>query len=302
MNLAAQAGGRILSLRIQQGDAVQAGQLLVVLDQTQLQQEVRALKGQREESRLNLQRFEYLVKEGAASPIQRDALRQNFLAADANLKARQADLAYRDLRAPIDGVVSDVSVKPGDVIRAGMPFTTIQRSARLLARMEVPARFSVQVRRGQPVLLDPPGATSPMEGRVVSIDPRVNSATQSFLVKAELANVGGRFRNGERVGTRLLMNERLQVAVPALAVTRTSGQTFVFLLGTLADLERFPGNAPIDALRDLPGDTRFALQRPVRLGQLQNNRYPVLEGLNPGDTLITSNLFSLRHGTPVVMK
>ena len=302
VNLAAQAGGRIQSLRIQQGDQVQAGQLLVVLDQTQLQQEVRALKGQREESRLNLQRFDFLVKEGAASPIQRDALRQNFLAADANLKARQADLAYKDLRAPIAGVVSDVSVRPGDVIRAGTPFTTIQRSARLLARLEVPARFGEQVKPGQPVLLDAPGVATSVEGRVVSVDPRVNSATQSFLVKAELANVGGRFRNGERVGTRLLLNERLQVAVPALAVTRTSGQTFVFVLGTLADLERFPGNVPIEELRDLPAQTRFSLQRPVRLGPLQNNRYPVLKGLNPGETLITSNLFSLRHGTPVVVK
>ena len=39
------------------------------------------------------------------------------MAAEAGLKAKQADLAYKDLRAPIDGVVSDVAVKPGDVIR-----------------------------------------------------------------------------------------------------------------------------------------------------------------------------------------
>ena len=192
VNLAAQAGGRIESLRVRQGDAVRQGQLLVVLDQTQLSEEVRALAGQREESRLNAQRFEFLVKQGAASPIQRDALRQNLLAADSALRAKQADLAYKDLRAPIDGVVSDVTVKPGDVIRAGTPFTTIQRTARLLARVEVPARFGQRVRPGQPVLLDAPAASRPVQGRVVSIDPRVNNATQAFLVKAELDNPSGR--------------------------------------------------------------------------------------------------------------
>lgn len=299
VDLAAQAGGRIQSLRIRQGDAVRVGQLLVVLDQTQLQQEVRSLQGQRDESRLNLQRFEYLAKQGAASVIQRDALRQNFLAADAAWRAKQADLAYKDLRAPIAGVVSDVAVKTGDVIRAGMPFTTIQRSSTLLARLEVPARYGRQVRIGQQVLLQAPPGASAVQGRVVSIDPRVNNTTQALLVKAEVRNAGGQYRNGERVRTRLLIDDRPQLAVPALAVTRTSGQSFVFVLGSLSDLERFPGNAPLETLRSLPAGTRFALQRPVQLGPLQDNRYPVLKGLEAGQLLIISNLFSLRHGTPV---
>lgn len=299
VNLAAQAGGRIQSLRMRQGDPVQAGQLLVVLDQTQLKEEVRALQGQRSESQLNYKRFEYLVRQGAASPIQRDALRQNFLAADAAWRAKRADLAYKDLRAPISGIVSDVAVKPGDVIRAGMPFTTIQRSATLLARLEVPSRYSQQLKIGQQVLLDAPTGRPAVSGRVVSIDPRVNHATQSLLVKAEVNNAGGMFRNGERVRTRLLIADRPQLSVPALAVTRSSGQTFVFVVGSLKDLEALPGNAPLPQLRALPAGTRFALQRPVRLGPLQDNRYPVLRGLEPGQTLITSNLFSLRHGTPV---
>jgi RND family efflux transporter MFP subunit len=299
VNLAAQAGGRIQSLLIRQGDRVRQGQLLVVLDQTQLREQVRALEGQRQESLLNYQRFEFLARQGAASAIQRDAQRQNLLAADANLRARRADLAYKDLRAPIEGVVSDVAVKPGDVISAGTPFTTIQRTTRLLARLEVPSRYGQRVRPGQGVRLSAAGAGPEVEGRVLSIDPRVNSATQTFLVKASLGNAGGRFRNGERVSTRLLLGTRPQLAVPALAVTRVSGQTFVFLAGSRVELERFPGTVPLATLRDLPPSTRFALQRPVSLGRLQDGRYPVRKGLEPGETLIVSNLISLRHGTPV---
>jgi RND family efflux transporter MFP subunit len=299
VNLAAQAGGRIESLRIRQGDAVRAGQLLVVLDQTQLRQEVKALKSQRDESRLNFQRFSYLVRQGAASPIQRDALRQNFIAADAAWKAKQADLAYKDLRAPIDGVVGDVNVKPGDVIRAGSPFTTIQRSNRLLARVDVPARFSQRVRLGQVVLASAPNGSGRAEGKVVSIDPRVNGGTQSFLAKAELDNRDGWFRNGERVKTRLVIDSVQRTAVPALAVTRSSGQTFVYVVGNLQELEAQPGNTALEPLRKLPAGTRFALKVPVTLGPLQDNRYPVIAGLSPGRSVIVSNLFSLRHGTPV---
>ena len=300
VSLAAQAGGRIQSMRLRQGDAVRRGQLLVVLDQTQLQEEVRALQGQRDESQLNVQRFDFLAQQGAASVIQRDALRQNLIAAQAALRAKQVDLAYKDLRAPMSGVVSDVMVKPGDVIRAGSPFTSIQRTAELLARLEVPARYGRRLRPGQLVLITAPGGGDVVEGRVRSIDPRVNDASQAVLVKAQLSNPAGAFRNGERVRTRLVIDTTSKLAIPAVAVSRVSGQTFVFVVGTLAELKRLPGAAPIGILKTLPTSSRFALQMPVRLGTLQNNRYPVLHGLQAGQAVIVSNLLSLRHGMPVM--
>ena len=70
-------------------------------------------------------------------------------------------------------------------------------------------------------------------------------------------------------------------------------------MGSLADLERRPGQAMLESLRKLPPGTSFALQTPVELGPLQNNRYPVLRGLEPGQRVITSNLINLRHGLPV---
>ena len=120
-----------------------------------------------------------------------------------------------------------------------------------------------------------------------------------FWSRRSLTTPAVEFRNGERVRTRLVIGDNTQLAVPALAVTRTSGQTFVFVMGNLAELERLPGNAPIEKLRTLPPESRFALQVPVKLGSLQDNRYPVLKGLQAGQSVIVSNLVSLRHGTPV---
>ena len=146
VQLAAQAGGRIQQLSIRQGDRVKPGQLLVVLDQTQLQAEVMSLRSAQAKDRLNYQRFAYLARQGAASAIQRDELRQAYISTSATLRAREADLAFRDLRSPIAGVIGDVSVKVGDVIRAGDPFTTVIRNGQLNARIEVPASFRNRVR------------------------------------------------------------------------------------------------------------------------------------------------------------
>ncbi|MFM9089514.1 MAG: biotin/lipoyl-binding protein, partial [Cyanobium sp.] len=71
VNLAAQAGGRIQTLLVRQGDQVGQGQLLMVLDQTQAQADVARLRAETETKRLNFQRYDYLVKQGAASAIQR---------------------------------------------------------------------------------------------------------------------------------------------------------------------------------------------------------------------------------------
>ena len=300
VQLAAQAGGRIQELRIRQGDRVKPGQLLVVLDQAQLQAQVTSLRAAQAKNQLNYRRFEFLARVGAASAIQRDELRQNYVESTAALKASEADLAYKDLRSPIGGVIGDVKVKLGDVIRAGDPFTTVIRNGVLIARIEVPASVRNRLRRGLSVILEDPGTSTPLaRGVVDSIDPSVKAGSQVLLVKAGFNNADGSLRNGLRVRTRVVLDRRELLSVPVGAVTQLSGQSYVYRMGTLAELEREPGQAPLDRLRKLPPNTRFALQTRVQLGPLQNGRYPVLSGLQPGAAVITSNLLNLRHGLPV---
>lgn len=300
VELAAQAGGRILNLLVRQGERVRKGQLLLVLDQTQARAEVARLAAEVETNRLNYQRYEYLVKQGAASAFQRDEFRQRYISAREDLIARRADLAFRDLVAPIDGTVGDLRVKQGDVLAAGTPFTTIVRNDRLAARLEVPAVLSDRLRLGQSVTVMDPAASRPLaSGTVVSIDPAVAPGSQTVLVKAAITNADGRLRNGLRTRVRLLLDRRAQPSVPFVAVTRLAGQSFVFEVGDLAALERRPGRADLAKLRRLPPGTPLALQTPVVLGDLQGERYPVVRGLGAGARVITSNLLNLRHGSPV---
>jgi multidrug efflux pump subunit AcrA (membrane-fusion protein) len=150
------------------------------------------------------------------------------------------------------------------------------------------------------VLKDPLSGRTLANGRVDSIDPTVNAGSQSLLVKAAFANPQGLLRNGLRVSTRLVLGRSDQLSVPCAAVIQSSGQSFVFSLGSLADLERTrPNPAVLEAAKAAPAGTRFALQVPVQLGPLQDNRYPVLRGLPAGTPVITTNLLNLRHGSPV---
>jgi len=300
VSLATRATGRIERLLVREGQRVQAGQLLLELDQSQQRAQLASAREGRDNLCIDYKRFEFLAARGAASALQRDSLRARCLQAREDVKAREADLAFSNLRAPITGVISDLEVKPGDIVQAGTPFTKVIRNDRLALRLEIPAVHSARVRLGQPVRVQPPAAgAAPIEARVDFVDPNITAASQALLVKAEIPNPQGQLRTGLRLQARLQLQQRQLPAVPFAAVTQTAGQSFVFRVGSLQELEAQPGKAPLAQLRQLPAGSRFALQVPVQLGPLQQNRYAVLRGIQPGATVITSNLLNLRHGTPI---
>jgi len=298
--MAAQVTGRVERLLVRQGDRVERGQRLLVLDQAQARAEVARLGAEMQTNLLHYRRYELLVRQGAATPFERDDFRQRYVAAREQLAARQADLAFRELRAPIAGTVADLTVKQGDLIQAGAPFTKIIRNDRLLARLEVPAVYSAGVRPGLPLLLlDPASGGSLGRSPVLSVDPGVDPSSQTLLVKGEFPNPRGVLRDGLRTRARLILQDRAYPAVPFAAVTRQWGQSFVFVLGDLEALRQRPGRVDLKRAAALPPRTRFALQTPVQLGPLQEGWYPVLRGLPDGAEVITTNLLGLRHGQPV---
>ena len=83
----------------------------------------------------------------------------------------------------------------------------------------------------------------------VSCDPQINLDTQALLVLAEFPNPDGSLRNGQRLRTRVQLDARELPSVPFAAVTQTSGQSFVFRLGTLRELEAQPGKADLDRIK-----------------------------------------------------
>ena len=292
VELAAQSGGRIEELKISQGDEVAPGQLLVVLDQVEK-------KAKADNAKANYERYAYLAETGAASQKDLDRYRTQYISA-------KAELDYSNLTSPAAGTVADVNVKVGDVIRQGQVFTSLVQNNELEAQVEVPAVFSTRLALGQPVLLSAPGSEDVIAtGQVGSIDPRINKQTQGLLVKAVFPNTDGQLKDGQRLRTRVQIKAEQQLAVPFAAVTQTSGQSFVFRLGSFEELKENPGKADIEKLEKgikagkLPADAKFALQTPVTVGELENQLYPITKGLEANQMVATTNLLNLKHGMPV---
>ena len=296
VQLAAVVNGRITELKVREGQQVQQGQLLLQLATSERQADLAKARAELERARRDYERYSYLGTQGAATQEELDSYKAEFLASQADLDAQLARLNDKTVRAPISGQLGDVKVKVGDVVQQGDPFTTIVRNERLYTQISIPVTEVAKVSLGLPVwLLDPASDEELARGELSFVDPDVDPSTQALLAKAEFNNPEGRLRSGMRVRTQVGFSSSQQLAVPFSAVSRLAGQSFVYVLGKGKDLDQ----ARRAKLQGVADDTLVAIKRPVTLGPLQNNCYPVLKGLQPGEQLIMTNLLSLRHGTAV---
>ncbi|WP_008311443.1 efflux RND transporter periplasmic adaptor subunit [Leptolyngbya sp. PCC 6406] len=283
------------------------------------------------EAELSLQEEEYrrtayLVEEGALSQQSLDlanrnrdvaraaiaAARQEIAASQASLNqadaslgqaeasraAAQQTLQDRTVVAPIDGIVGNVGPKLGDYVAPGTVITTITENATLELDLEIPIEQRDRITLGLPVELLAAGSDQVIaQGSVTFISPQTNASTQTVLTKARFTNANGRLQDAQRLDARIIWSRQPGVLVPTSAITRLGNQTFVYIAdeGTPEELP------PPEALPPgMPPITQVARLRPVTLGDIQGNNYQVLEGLQPGETIVVAGILNLQDGTPIL--
>lgn len=228
----------------------------------------------------------------AAADKQVNAARASVAQAQAAVKEAQArvssasvDLGFKQVTAPIAGVVGDFPVKAGDYVTTETTLTSITRNDALDMRISVPSNYADQLRTGLPVQLLDPNSKKPLgSGSIYFISPQVDAGAQSILTKARFPNAGN-LRDGQYVQAKIVWNRKTGVLVPTTAITRVGGQAFVFV---------------VEQKQDEAGKSQQVVsQRPIKLGNVQGNSYVVLEGLQPGDKIATTNILKLKDGAPV---
>lgn len=224
---------------------------------------------------------------------------------NANANAVQQDLFDKTVTAPIDGIVGDIPIKLGDYVTAGSQLATITQNQDLDLEIAVPINESSRLRTGLPVELSLFGSDEIIaSGNIRFVSPTTDAGTQTILAKARFSTPKQQIQDNQRLEVRVVWDERPGILIPTTAVSRLGGQTFVFVPGEPeppAEGEGPPQGAPAGpppGQADGPPPTVAKLQ-PVKLGELQGNEYQVLEGLNPGDAVITSGLLNLRDGVPI---
>ncbi len=309
--------GRVVKILATQGQRVRQGQHIFVLDNVQPSAQLDASTAEARKDRINAERYIFLNNQGAVSNKDRDAYITQAIESRDRAKANAATLGYSFVKAPIDGILGDLSsVKLGDFVTKGQAITGVVDNSSLWTRMDVPSTQLGRVAIGQKVLLTSQGTPKvSSEGRVVFISPYFTPATatnpsppNSLLVKAEFPNLTGKLKNGLVVTNRIIIEERSSLAVPVQAVTMQASQPFVFKVVPIQSiLPRLKASTQVppaqkqklEQLAARNPQQPVVVQVAVKLGSLQNNHFPLISGLKAGDRVVVSNTALLRSGMPV---
>jgi RND family efflux transporter MFP subunit len=291
-NLASQMTGNIVEIRVREGDRVQRGQVLAVIDDSQpraaldrataadsaVQQQLITAESDLSLAESTLKRYQTLYEKKSVSPQEfdeikarqqsalsrRDMARAEQAQAKAAITQARTSLEYARIRAPFDGVVTEKRADPGTLASPGVPIFTVEdvRRYRLEATInETDLRY---LRTGQevPVVIDALG-NAELPGRVVQIVPAADAASRSFLVKIELPS-DRRLRSGLFGRAEFSRGKRESLIIPRTAVIERGQLQGVFVLD----------------------QNKIAALRYITLGKPSGENVEVLAGLEGGERLV----------------
>ena len=269
---------RITQLGFTDGSFVKQGQMLAVLAQGQETASLASAKARSREADQQLARVAELHRRGFATNASLDAQTAIVAAARGVAGEANASISDRVVRAPFAGQVSLRRISVGAVVTAGDEIAVVSDLSSIKLDFNVPETMLSSVQVGQNVTAK--AAAFPdveTTGTIQAVDPVINPQTRTATMRAVLPNRGGRLKHGMLMSVTLSSRARTSVAVPELALVREGEGSFVYMIGA--------GNK--------------AKRMPVQTGGRDGNLIEIIEGLAPGDKIVTEGVVKLTDGATV---
>lgn len=192
----------------------------------------------------------------------------------ANLAIREADRTLENLevKAAVNGVLTDLPVETGMTVPAGFKAAQIQQLDPIKIKAELTESSAALVRGKQELSFYIPGSTDKWKGKVKYLADVMSAQSKSYSLELEVPNPEGKLRPGMKAQVLLTEDQdQVVVSIPTLSVVREGGETFVFVMA---------------------GD--LVEKRKVELGRLSDTHQEVLSGLKEGEPLVVSGQHQLK--------
>lgn len=208
-----------------------------------------------------------------------EAAKGQLTSAQGRLMNAEAQITYTNLRSPIDGVVTDRPLFPGETASAGSSIITVMDTSSLLAKLHTAQSSAQKLKIGGSAQVFIPGIDDPQKATVALISPALDPGSTTVEVWLKLPNANGRYKVGTPVHT-ILQGFTIPdaVRVPASAILPADdGSTSVMIVE--------------------PDGT--AKKRSVKVGLRTPERVQILDGVSPMDLVITEGGYGLDDGSKV---
>lgn len=276
VTVVAESSRRVVTVHFEEGAHVHKGDLLFKLDDAGLRADLLRLEGRHGLAIATEARQAELVAQKLVSQQEYDRAQSELQAILGEIEVLKVELAQTEIRAPFAGRVGLRRVSEGAYVGPNTVLTTLQDVSQLKLDFTLPERYADDVRKGQGFSFRVEGRAESYTGRVVALEPAIDTSTRSLVVRGLVPNPGGHLTAGASASVELEVRSADGILIPTRALVPSIKGHSVFVLreGKAAEQE-------------------------VTIGVRSAESVQILAGLRKGDVLLTSNLLRLRAGIPV---
>jgi membrane fusion protein (multidrug efflux system) len=278
--IAAQIEARVAAFEHDMGDHVNAGDVLVRLDDADLQASLREMQARLAKARADNARAQVLSRQGIMSSEEAEKMRTEAVVLEAQLDVLKVKIDRTVIRAPFTGVIAERDTSLGAVVKIGQTLYKLVQDDPLKFRTPVPERFAGYLQLGQPIRVSVDAYPDRVfEGKITRINPTSEAANRSITVEALVPNAERLLRPGFFAKGDLVYDPHGDVVVvPEKALTTFAGVTKLFVVTN--------GKAE---------------ERVVRTGVAVDDTREIADGVKQGELVATSNLDKLEQGAAVTV-
>jgi membrane fusion protein, multidrug efflux system len=288
VTVSTEIGGTVRRIAFESGATVNAGDLLVELDVSSEEAQLRSAEASADLAHLSLERSRGLRATNTISQADLDAAVAQAKQADAQVANFQAIIAKKTIRAPFAGRVGIREVNLGQYLNAGAPIVSLQSVDPVYVDFSLPQQHMSRISVGMVTRATTDAfAGSMFEGSLSAINTEIDTATRNLRLRATFSNADGRLRPGMFVSVTLVESSTENVlTIPGSAVLYAPYGDSVFIVEEAKDEAT---GATVKQLR----------QAFVRLGAPHGDFVSVISGVNAGDEVVSTGVFKLRNKMPV---
>jgi len=277
----AETSGRITDLSVDEGSYVKPGQVMARVDDEILGTDLQNYKVSMDQLKVDKERYESAFKTGGVTQKQVDDIRVQYDQAITRYEAASRRIRDTRVKAPIQGVINAKYVEQGAYLKAGDKMFDIVDVSRLKLAVSVPEAQIVTLKEGDKVNVTAnvfPEAT--YEGRITFIAAKGDN-TLNYPVEMEVTNIAGKQLKAGMYGTA---HFEMPKTAPVMLIARTA----------------FAGGVNSNQVFVMEGGS--AKLRKVVAGRIYGDQVEIREGLNEGETVITSGQINLVDGSKVTVQ
>lgn len=290
VEVSAEIGGRVKRIAFESGSVVNKGDVLIQLDTASEDAQLASAEATAALAKASLARVKKLNKQNLTSQDALETAEAKVKETVAQANNVRALIAKKTIQAPFSGRLGLRQVNLGQILSEGDAIVSLQTLDPIYVDFSVPQKELARLVPDLEVQVTvdaAPGHT--FIGKIIATNPDVDLATRSVRVRAKVANPDEVLRPGMFAKATVIMPEKktvLPVVVTAIAYATFGNSVFVIDEHT----------------NEQTGETEKVLrQQFVRLGQARGDFIDVIDGLKPGETIVTSGVFKLRSGMKVII-